>query len=77
MPFTKFYLAPIIFFLLLLVSPPSASAFPIYKVALLPIMNTENITSSEIPDLIQYKLHRKLRFPFYEFIPDTDIVAAL
>ena len=73
----KFYLTTIILFLLILVSPTSASAFPTYKVALLPIMNIENIRATEIPDLIEYKLHRKLRFPFYEFIPDAEIARAL
>lgn len=73
----KFYLTTIILFLFFLISPTSVSAFPTYKVALLPILNTENITSTEIPDLIQYKLHRKLRFPFYEFIPDDGITRVL
>lgn len=73
----KSSITTIILFLFVLALPTSVFAFPKYNVALLPIMNTENVTITEIPDLIQYQLHRKLRFPFYEFIPDTEISAAI
>ena len=73
----NFYIITTILFLLIFLLPTSASAFPKYKVALLPIINTENIKTTEISDLIQYKIHRKLRFPFYEFIPNTEITDAM
>lgn len=64
-------------FLCIFALPNSASAFPQYKVALLPIINTATINNTEISDLILYKTHRKLRFPFYEFIPNTEITDAV
>ena len=53
--------------------PNSVFAFPKYKVALLPIINTANLKDTEVSDLIEHKIHRKLRFPFYEFIPSSEI----
>lgn len=73
----KLYMSILILFLLVFSLPNSVSAFPKYKVAVLPIINTENLKTTEISDLIQYKIQRKLRFPFYEFIPDTEISDAL
>jgi|GEM_PF-5884969 len=77
MRFLKFYLLLVIFFLVILTLPNSVSAFPKYKVTLLPIINTANIENTEAMRLIEYKIHRKLRFPFYEFIPDTEIASAI
>lgn len=73
----KLYMSMLILLVLIFSLPHSVSAFSKYKVAVLPIINTENVKTTEISDLIQYKIQRKLRFPFYEFIPDTEIAAAL
>lgn len=73
----KLYLTLVILFLFVFALPNSASAFPKYKVALLPVINTAQVNNAEVSNLIQYKIHRKLRFPFYEFIPDTEITSAV
>lgn len=73
----KLYINIIMFFLLIFALPHSVSAFPKYKVAVLPIINTENLKTTEVSDLIQHKIQRKLRFPFYEFIPNEEMIAAL
>lgn len=71
------YSALTILFFFLLALPNSAFAFTKYKVALLPIINTANVKDAEVLDLLQYKIHRKLRFPFYEFIPDTEVTSGV
>lgn len=73
----KVYLMRILLLLFLLTVPTSASAFPQYKVALLPVINTADLKTTEVADLLQHKVHRKLRFPFYEFVADTEITQAL
>ena len=73
MRYTKLYLTLVMFFLFFFALPNSVFAFPKYKVALLPIINTANLKTTEVSDLITYKIHRKLRFPFYEFIPNSEV----
>ena len=77
MRFLKFQLPLLMLFLLVLALPNSVFAFPQYKVALLPTLNTANLNTTEVSKLIEYKIHRKLRFPFYEFIPATESATAL
>jgi len=43
----------------------------------LPVINTANLKDPQISNLLQHKIHRKLRFPFYEFLPDEEISSAL
>lgn len=77
MRFLKFQLPLLMLFLLVLALPNSVFAFPQYKVALLPTLNTANLNTTEVSKVIEYKIHRKLRFPFYEFIPATESATAL
>ena len=73
----RLYLTIMILFLVILALPSSASAFPHYKVAVLPTINTADLKNTEISNLIEHKIHRKLRFPFYEIIPNIEIAYAI
>lgn len=70
------YLTSVLLLLFIFAVPNSALAFPHYKVALLPTINTADLKATDLADLIQHKIHRKLRFPFYEFLSDIEIANA-
>lgn len=73
----KLHLILITLFLFILALPNSVSAFPKYRVAILPIIKVEDSKNIELSSLIQYKIHRKLRFPFYQFISDSEVNSAI